>query len=319
VAEDWLDFKKPNIRHNTWVKYDGYVRNHYDMFLKSKINRITTAKVEKFISKKQLNGMNITTLRKLIVALNQIMKYAVRHQYMETNPVTNAERPKDQRTEEDKECIQVLTEDQIFLLLENVEEYEFKVLFQLALFSGARQSELFGLMWSDIDWENSQIEIRRNINGGKWYSPKSKASKRKIDIGPLMLSELKKWRLKSVYSKSDDLVFPNYVGKPLASHNVVRKYFHPALKKAKLPVIRFHDLRHTFASHLLDLGENVVYVSKQLGHASPVVTLTIYAHLINPINMRAAAKLEEKVFKNYGKKMVRISGSQKNKGLANEG
>jgi integrase len=71
-----------------------------------------------------------------------------------------------------------------------------------------------------------------------------------------------------------------------------------------LPKIRFHDLRHTFASHLLDQGENPVYVSKQLGHASPVITLTIYAHLINPVNPKAASRLEKKIFKNNGSRKV---------------
>ena len=143
------------------------------------------------------------------------MKYAVRHHYIASNPVVNAERPKDQRTVEEKEFIQVLTEDQIPLLLEKSKEYEFKVLFQVALFSGAREGELFGLKWADIDWENSQIEIKRSFNGGRWYPPKSKSSQRKIDIGPETLSELKKWRFKSFYSGDNNLVFPNYVGGPL--------------------------------------------------------------------------------------------------------
>ena len=108
------------------------------------------------------------------------------------------------KPEKNKDFIKVLNEDQIALFLKNATEYEFKVLFQLALFSGARQGELFGLKWFDIDWENSQIEIKRSYNGRKWYPPKSKASRRKIDIGPSMLSELKKWRLKSFYSSDDD-------------------------------------------------------------------------------------------------------------------
>lgn len=137
VAEDWLEYKKPNIRHNTWEKYDGYVRNHFDELLKSKINRITAAKIEKLISQKQLGKMNITTLRKLIVTLNQIFNYAVRHNYIEGNPVASVERPKDQRTEAEKEIIQVLTEDQAALFLEKVDDYKFKVLFQLALMAGA--------------------------------------------------------------------------------------------------------------------------------------------------------------------------------------
>jgi integrase len=243
------------------------------------------------------------------------MKYAVRHHYIDNNPVANAERPKDQRDEDEKEFIQVLTEDQIMLLLQNVKEYGFKVLFQLALFSGARQGELFGLKWSDIDWQNNQIEIKRSYNGRRWYPPKSKASKRKIDIGPAMVSELKKWRLASFYSDDSDLVFPNNIGKPLDPGGTLRNHFYPTLTAAELPKIRFHDLRHTYASHLLEQGENIVYVSKQLGHASPVVTLTIYAHVINAINPKAALRLEEKIFEKNGSKMVAKTDSDIKKGI----
>jgi site-specific recombinase XerD len=132
VAQDWLEYKKPNVRFNTWQRYDGYVRNHYQMFLKIRINRITTAKIEKFISAKQTDNTNIITLKKMLVALNQIFKFAVRHHYIDHNPVVNAERPRDQRSTKEKEVIQVLTPEQITKLLNNVETYEFKTLIQLA-------------------------------------------------------------------------------------------------------------------------------------------------------------------------------------------
>jgi hypothetical protein len=78
VAEDWLEYKKPNIRNSTWRKYEGYIKNHFDDILRLKVNRITTAKVEKFITTKQTQGMNLTTLRKIIVTFNQVMNYACR-------------------------------------------------------------------------------------------------------------------------------------------------------------------------------------------------------------------------------------------------
>jgi integrase len=133
-----------------------------------------------------------------------------------------------------------------------------------------------------------------------------------------MLAELKKWRLKSFYSQDQDLVFPNSKGNPLGTSDTLRKHFFPALKAAELPKIRFHDLRHTFASHLLDQGENVIYVSQQLGHSSPVITLQVYSHLIRPDHPQAALKLEEKIFQKSGSKAVadaeqRVTRQGKNK------
>lgn len=78
----------------------------------------------------------------------------------------------------------------------------------------------------------------------------------------------------------------------------------PALEKANLPEIRFHDMRHTYASLLIEQGENIKYIQTQLGHSSPVVTLEIYAHLMKPVNQEAAIKLENSIFSTTGSKMV---------------
>ncbi|MGD8951710.1 MAG: site-specific integrase [Desulfobacterales bacterium] len=85
---------------------------------------------------------------------------------------------------------------------------------------------------------------------------------------------------------------------------MLSRYFRPAIKSAELERIRFHDLRHTYASLLIEQGENIKYIQTQLGHHSPTVTLSVYAHLMNSENQRAARNLEMSVFKNFGCKMV---------------
>ena len=114
-------------------------------------------------------------------------------------------------------------------------------------------------------------------------------------MGPAMMKELKKWRLACPQNHLD-LVFPNNAGKPINHNNMVNRHFKPALKAAKLPKIRFHDLRHTYASLLIDQGENIKYIQTQLGHSSPTVTLNIYAHLMRDKNQESASKLESHVF-----------------------
>ena len=164
----------------------------------------------------------------------------------------------------------------------------------LAIFSGARQGELFGLKWTDIDWFNNQIHIQRTFNEGAWYMPKSRASNRKIDLGPSMMSELRKWKV-ACPSNELDLVFPNEAGNPINHGNMLRRHFYPALKAAECPKIRFHDLRHTYASLLIEQGENIKYIQSQLGHSNPTVTLNVYAHLMKPVNRESACKLEDTV------------------------
>ncbi len=302
VAEDWLEYKKPNLRESTWSVYDGHTRNHFHDLDVLKINRITTARIEKFIVDRQNQGMNISTIKKILVTLGQIMAYAARHKYIDYNPARDAERPKGQGNTK-KQKIRVLTPYEINALIDAESNLEYKTLFQLSIFSGARQGELLGLNWSDVDWEISQIHIQRTFNNNAWYDTKTDASDRKIDLGPAMMTALKKWKLACPKSKLD-LVFPNKAGNPINHNNLVNRHFNPALKAAGLPKIRFHDLRHTYASLLIEQGENIKYIQSQLGHSSPTVTLNIYAHLMKPVNQEAACRLENTIFETSGSKMV---------------
>ncbi|MEE4355027.1 MAG: tyrosine-type recombinase/integrase [Desulfococcaceae bacterium] len=302
VAADWLEYKKPNVRESTWRKYEGYIRQHFDEILHIKINRINTARAEKYIIQRQNEGMNLTTLRKLIVTFNQIMNYAVRHNYIDHNPVRDAERPRGQGGEEES-SIRIFSTAEISAFLDADKDEKYRTLFMLAIMSGARQGELIGLKWTDVDWFNKQLHIQRTFNEGAWYKPKTRTSNRKIDLGPSMITQMKKWRLACPPNESD-LIFPNEAGNPMNHGNMLRRHFYPALKKAGIPKMRFHDLRHTYASLLIEQGENIKYIQSQLGHASPMVTLTTYAHLMKPVNQESACKLEESIFQNNGSKMV---------------
>ena len=173
----------------------------------------------------------------------------------------------------------------------------------LELIDGVRINEASVLKWSDIDWENSQVHIQRTFNHQEWYDVKTESSNRKIDLGPSMMADLKKWKIACPPNELD-LIFPNEAGGPLDHNNVVRRYFNPALKKAGIERIRFHDLRHTYASLLIEQSENIKYIQTQLGHSSPTVTLNIYAHLMKDVNQEAACRLEDTVFNATGHKMV---------------
>ena len=303
VAKDWLEYKKPNLRITTWEVCEGHTRNHFHDLDGLKISRITTVTMEKFIGSRQEQGMNINTLRKILVTLNQIMAYAVRHNYIDHNPLTDAERPKGQgNDEEDQQDMTILMPPQIILLLDKVEDQKYETLFMVAIFSGARQGELLGLKWSDIDWDKKQIHIKRTFTKGRFFVPKTKESRRKIDIGPKVMTQLKKWKLACPVNALD-LVFPNDAGGPINYSNMVQRHFFPALKAAGLPRIRFHNLRHTFASLKIEQGENIKYIQSQLGHSSPMVTLTVYAHLMKDSNPESACGLEEMIFGENGDQM----------------
>ena len=110
------------------------------------------------------------------------------------------------------------------------------------------------------------------------------------------------WKLASS-GRGDDLIFPSGNGTPMICHNMKDRHFFPALKAAGIAAIRFHDLRHSYASLLLAQGENVKYIPTQLGHSSPTVTLNVYSHLLKETNQEAVCRLEDNIF---GKRIVTV-------------
>lgn len=303
VSKAWLKYKKPNLRLSTWSVYEGHTKNHFNDIKHLKINRVNIGKVERWITDRQEAAMNISTLRKVIVTFNQIMAYAVRHRYIDYNPFADAERPRGQGKDEGGSKVNILKKNKIKAFLDATKSLKYKTLFMLAIMSGARQGELLGLKWSDFDSKKNQIKIRRTFNNQAWYKPKTKSSKREIDLGPAMIRALKKWKVACPPNELD-LVFPNQAGNPINHNNLVNRHFNPALEDAELPKIRFHDLRHTYASLLIEQGENIKYIQSQLGHSNPTVTLNVYAHLMNKTNPVSALRLEKSIFNTTGSKMV---------------
>ena len=215
----------------------------------------------------------------------------MKNRYLNSNPLRDTERPRDLREQE--KDMQVMTPDQIPAFLKAVESREYKALFLMAIMTGARQGELLGLKWGDLDFEAKQVYIQRTFTKGRFFPTKTKGSKRKIDLSPILISELKKWKL-SCPRTDLELMFPNEAGEPMNYSNMVQRHFLPALVKAGIiemeirkqrkidrgQKVRFHDLRHTYASLMIEQGENIKYIQTQLGHSSPTVTLNVYTHLI---------------------------------------
>jgi integrase len=130
VAEQWIKYKRTNLRESTYSVYKGHTKNHFSELDSLKVNRITTAKIEEFIASRQKEGMHILTLRKILVTLGQILAYAVRHRYIDYNPLRDAERPRGKGTKQEKQ-IKILTPNQITTLLDAVSDQKYKTLIQL--------------------------------------------------------------------------------------------------------------------------------------------------------------------------------------------
>ena len=301
VAQDWLRYKRPNLRESTYGAYEGHIHNHLDShFGHIVINRINFDSIEKYMDKAVREGVTPPTLKKILITLGGILKYATRKRYIDFNPSREIDKPKGNGSA--KENVNFLKPPEIRIMIENTEGQKYKVLFKLAVMSGMREGELLGLKWTDIDWFNSQVHVKRTFNHGRFYEPKSEASRRCIDLGPSVISELKKWQLACLPNELD-LIFPNAEGNPMDCMNLVKRHFHPALRRAGLRRIRFHDLRHTYAALLIDQGEHPKYIQRQMGHSSIKVTMDTYGHLMEKVNPEASKRLDETVFGKNGDQM----------------
>ena len=305
VGREWLEHKKPNVRITTWEMFNGHLKHHFDELQNIRINVITTATVEKWIAKRQAEKMCLGMLRKILVTFNQTMAYAVRHRFIDANPVRDAERPRRKMDDVTGGNVAVLNPGEIRALLDATKSQKYRTLFLTAVMTGARQGEIVGLKWSDVDLNKKQLHVKRTFNHARFFTPKTKGSIRAIDLSPVMIIELKKWKLASG-GHDDGLVFPTETGTPIEAGKLIVRYFKPALKAAGLPNIRFHDLRHTYASLMIEQGENIKYISSQLGHASTTITLDIYSHLMKSENQEAALRLENTIFETTGHNLVTI-------------
>jgi integrase len=314
LADQWLEHKKMNIREHTYEGYECHVRNNLKPFFgETKITRINYSSITKFTAHEDARGASVHHVRKSLVLLTGIMKYAVRQRLIESNPVQEVEKPKGRSRYRESEGMDILRPEEIRRFLDQVQEPKYKTLFTLAIMSGARQGEILGLQWSDIDWFNSQVIIKRTFQHGRFYEPKSSTSRRKIDLGPTVIAQLKKWKMACPQNRLD-LVFPSDEGTPIDNNNLVRRHFEPAMRKAGLRKIRFHDLRHTFASLLIDQGEHPKYIQTQMGHSSINVTMDTYGHLMKTVNRESARKLDTAIFKQTGDFLETFEAEGKRKG-----
>src|SRR5260370_14360271 len=175
-----------------------------------------------------------------------------------------------------------------------------------AVCSGCRVGEILGAAWNHIDWKSGQFHVRRAFREGQFQEPKTRTSYRRLTLPTFLLKELKVWRL-ACPNSPHDLVFPNLDGQPMSHANLLQRGFYPALKRAGLRRIRFHDLRHTYASLMIRNGEDIVVVSRLLGHANASFTFNVYCHMLprkrNPISDRLASLV-------FGKKMETAGGHE---------
>ncbi|MFH1699216.1 MAG: site-specific integrase [Candidatus Zixiibacteriota bacterium] len=307
-AQKWLsDYAKISVKESTYISYESIVRLHLNpCFGKKYLHRISTATIQKFVSEKiTRDSLSPKSVVNILIPLKEMFKHAVIWGYIKRDPSLHVKRPRVEQEE-----MEFLNPEEIRLFLNNVGQEYYAVL-MTAVMTGMRRGELLALQWGDIDWNSNQISVRRSIFRGEFITPKSKNSIRRIVLSPMLRQALEQHRLLGNQSEKE-LVFSNGNGLSVDPDNLVKRGFYPALDRAGLHRIRFHDLRHTFASLLISQGENIKFVQSQLGHASAKTTLDRYGHLMPNLENGAARRLDKTVFGSFVRKLLENPVSEGN-------
>jgi integrase len=296
-ASGWLAQRKADLRPGSWALYDATIRQYLMPALgRFKLAELRSAHIQAFydgLVKNETGPYVILSSRKV---LGTILNQAVRLALIPSNPMKAAIPPKQPQTE-----MRILDEDQVQRFLLAVRQFypDDLALYQLAITTGMRQSEMLGLKWSDLDWANGVLNVKRQYlrmpDGSSAYMPpKTKSGIRSIRLGQATLAILRAHRDNQYreFRQDQDVIFCGRPGVPL-NRSILTKRYKRLLKEAGLPALRFHDLRHTAASMMLHKGVSVLVVCKRLGHAKASITLDIYGHLVPSMQELAAEVMDE--------------------------
>jgi integrase len=202
------------------------------------------------------------------------------------------------------EEIEILSAEQMADILAKLNGHSVSPIVALALGTGMRRGELLGLQWSDIDLEGASLRVERSIEetkaGLRFKPPKTKYGRRTISLPQSSVEALKAQRRSQLETRlalglgrpeGSALVFSTVEGSPLSPDNLSRDW-RRVVKAFKLPAVTFHALRHSHASALIASGLDILSISRRLGHGSPMITLTVYGHLFDNTDTKAAAAIE---------------------------
>ena len=302
---DWLDhwyqtYKKANLRPNTQMSYERRIYQHIIPALGTiPLDKLTTGDIQGFYTDLKKNGrllrtelygegLSDQTVRGIHTTLHAALDRAVEEKLLFRNPADNCKLPSAKARE-----MQVLTPEEIQRLLIQAKEDGCYELLLLELATGLRRGEILALQWGDLNFRTGALRVERQVHRVKGElvvsPPKTKAGNRTILLPTPVLKVLKAYQ-KTVHSC---WMFPSPVKEDSPMDPAaVRKRLQTVLERAECKRLRFHDLRHTFATASLEHGMDIKTLSTIIGHVSSTTTLNTYTHVTDAMRQSAADKID---------------------------
>ena len=307
---EWLDrwineYMIFTIRESTLDSYKAMIKNQIKPYLGDRpLSVLTTQELQKFynsVKKKgrvkpdRLHGIELadSMVRGIHMMLHEALDMAVRLRLIVKNPTVGTTIPKNNYPPK-----QILNDEQLQRFMQRIRQderwYDF---FYTELTTGLRRGEICGLKWEDFDAENGKLKVRRSVakrkgGGLNIGETKTETGTRTIVLPPSTAELLRKRKETAV----SEWIFPNIYEPEKPMHpDYAYHRLKTLLKQAELPLIRFHDLRHTFATMALEHGMDVKTLSATIGHVSSATTLDIYSHITDTMQRQAAVHIERKI------------------------
>lgn len=307
--EDWLNSKKTQIRPNTLRTYEWLINGHIIPNLgKHELKKLQPAHLQKLYTKLQTSDKPLSnrSVQQIHVLIHEALGRALQWGLVSRNIADAVESP---RVAKGKG--QSWTAEQTMMFLDASMENTYWIAFHLAVMTGMRKGEILALHWKDVDFDNGFIHVRGSLTFIKGepliQQPKTDRARRAIALSQDVIASLRKHRAKQNEAKillgdgykDKDLIVCRASGEPLNPRNLDDAWY-GLLKKTGLPKIRFHDLRHTHASILLQQGVHPKVVSERLGHSNINITLDTYSHVLPGLQQQAADTFSEALKKKRG-------------------
>ena len=295
LAEEYLTRHcELNCKKSTISLYENYLKVNLSDFKRKIVKEIKKRDVENLVLELKKKNLTNKTINGIVTFVQAILNYGVESEYLKENPIA-----KFKKLPQTRPPIHFLNEVQIRVFIELAQTYTptYYAFFITALQTGMRRGELLALEWTDIDFKLGKINITKQIYRGVLQHTKTGKS-RTIDMPESLADVLKEHKKRSTLLSK--LVFHNSEGKPLHPYNMEKAYFHPLIKECnkyldeenQIEKLRFHDLRHSYATYLLSNGVPVKYVQEQLGHSTARMTLDTYASVMPSVKFEALNLLE---------------------------
>jgi len=283
ACESWLKSCERNgLERATLRSYRGHYKHHIDAKIGDLLVKdLSRGDVREFIDELQDGGMSRSMTKKVLASLRSALHEALEREWVDNNVARDVKMKRNRREEEERV---IPTKAEIRTMIANVPD-QHRPLIVTAIFTGMRISELRGLSWECVDFENKVIEVKQRADRyNEIGKPKSKSSKRTIPMSPSVITHLADWKLKCPRGPLN-LVFPNGAGNIENHSNIYQRIFKPLLVDNGIinsdgkPKFGFHALRHAAASLFIEQGWPAKKVQSILGHSSITMTMDVYGHL----------------------------------------